>query len=58
MTKQERKLNGSVKASERKNRIDTLGGFGMKITKSVKNAKNYDRKSKSGGKWSCAWGDE
>ena len=53
MTKQERKLNGNIKASERKSRIDTLGGFGMKLTKSVKSPKVYDRKSD----WRKAWED-
>lgn len=54
MTKQERILNGSFKASQRKSRIETLGGFGAKLTKSVESPKVYNRKKSD---WRKAWED-
>jgi hypothetical protein len=40
------KMTDQIKKSERKQRIDTLGGFGAKRTNVVRSKKQYTRKDK------------
>ena len=40
------KVNHEIKKTERKDRIDTLGGFGKKRTQVVPSKKSYTRKDK------------